>query len=50
MVREQIALASIDLEDAQQEEIDVEGLLVRLVPSPNCQIFNRRKCQILARR
>ncbi len=27
MVREQIALASIDLEDARQEEIDVEGLL-----------------------
>ena len=26
-VREQIALASIDLEDARQEEIDVEGLL-----------------------
>ena len=23
---------------------------LRLVPSPNCQIFNRRKCQILARR
>jgi hypothetical protein len=27
MLREQIALASIDLEDARQEEIDVEGLL-----------------------
>ena len=26
-MREQIALASIDLEDARQEEIDVEGLL-----------------------
>jgi transposase-like protein len=23
---------------------------LRLVPSPNCQIFNRRNCQILARR
>ena len=23
---------------------------LRLVPSPICQIFNRRKCQILARR
>ena len=23
---------------------------LRLVPSPNCQIFNRRKCQILVRR
>ena len=27
MLREQIALASIDLEDARQEEIDVESLL-----------------------
>jgi hypothetical protein len=26
------------------------GAELRLVPSPNCQVFNRRTCQILARR
>ena len=27
MLREQIALATIDLEDARHEEVDIEGLL-----------------------